>query len=321
MNLKNECTGYILKIYQNGKIKTNIYGYNNSTKELMNEDSIFDIASITKLFTSIVVHQAVDERIIDLDTNIQNIEPKFVNLKNVTFRDLLGHKKEIWSDGHLKETNNKEEFYRKIHNSTIHSEAFKYSDVHYIILSLLLEKIFNKPFAEIITERIIKPLDLKNTSLGCKNINNVVDMGVPLGELHDPKANVAEKYNIYLGHAGIFTNANDLMIVLQCFLNKSKVFNENIVERMLISDEFNKYTEGGVRHPIKSREDDLPRNANKHCIKLRGYTGPDFIIDFDNKIIILLMINLSAVNNNHNAKEKFKISDDFVNQVYDNLIS
>jgi len=321
MDIKKECTGYILQIYQNGKVKTDIYGDINLNKEKMTIDSIFDVASITKLFTSIVMHQIIDEKIIDLDTKIQDIESKFCKLNNVTFRDLLGHKKEIWSDGHIKEVNTIEEFYNKIYNSIIYSDTFGYSDVNYIILSILLEEIFKKPFIEIVTERIFKPLDLKNTSFGCKGRNNVVSTGVLMGEIHDPKANIAEKHNIYLGHAGIFTTAKDLMKVLECFLKMDIIFNKRIVERMLVSDEFNKYTEGGVRHTIKNREDDLPRNANNHCVKLRGYTGPDFIIDFENKIIILLMINLSAINNNRAQKEKFKISDEFMNEIYNKLAS
>ena len=55
----------------------------------MQEDTIFDLASITKLYTSISILKLVEKGLISLDDKITKYLPNFKNLKEVTIFDLL----------------------------------------------------------------------------------------------------------------------------------------------------------------------------------------------------------------------------------------
>ena len=61
----------------------------NYNKEIMEEDSIFDLASITKIFMSLSILKLVQDGLINLTDKVTKYVPEFINLENVTILDLL----------------------------------------------------------------------------------------------------------------------------------------------------------------------------------------------------------------------------------------
>ena len=78
---------------------------NNITPALeeMTEDTIFDIASITKLFTSLSILKLVQDKTISLNDEITKYAPEFKNLKGVTIFDLLTFRTPLKTNGRIDE--------------------------------------------------------------------------------------------------------------------------------------------------------------------------------------------------------------------------
>lgn len=146
--------------------------YENQKKN--NSETIFRIGSISKTFTATLVMMAVDEGKIKLQDKISKYFSEVKNADKITVEMLLNHRSGIYNLTALPDylSWNTHEFSRnelieKI--STFEGQfepgtAFDYSNSNYILLSVLLEKLYGKPFEEILNEKIIQALQLKRTA-------------------------------------------------------------------------------------------------------------------------------------------------------------
>src|SRR6202043_188108 len=103
---------------------------------------------------------------------------------------------------------------------------FKYSDVNYILLGEIVEKVSGMSLEDFGNKRIFGPLGMKDT--GFRPQGELKKRCAPtqqregrwmIGEVHDPRA-------YYLGgvagHAGLFSSADDLAIFARMLLNQGK---------------------------------------------------------------------------------------------------
>ena len=327
---------YVIEIYNKDKLEEYIYGYKevNPKKELATKDTLYDIASLTKVYTSVLVYMAYEEKKLDIYGTIYNIENKFINLKDVTIIDLLSHNQNIWTNGYLGNAKNKEDFYNILYSAYVKEKVPTYVDTHYIILSTLLEKIYNKSYKELCIEKIFNKLNLKNTTFDpdsslCASNNyektneKTIDCIYP-GLIHDTKGRIAKKYGIYTGHASIFATGRDLFIFLKSFLDntllKKETINFMLKCRKIPNIYYPKATNFmGVRYRnILDKLNDIPTNASDNSITFSGYTGPTFTIDFDKKIIVIIMCN--AIHNSRLTREKRKeIEIEIMNKIFNNI--
>ena len=356
--------GFVIEIYKDGEDKEIVSGNKEVVPEVKEttSDTLYDIASLTKMFTGGLIYKAYEEHIIDLDDTIYNIDNHFDSLKDVTILDLLSHNQDIWTKGYLGDVKSKEEFYNILYTAYVKNNVPTYVDTHYIILACLLETIYKKSFETLCIENIIKPLNMDNTYFNpdpsrCASNNyehageKTVDYIYP-GLIHDTKGRIAHQYGLNLGHASIFTTGKDMMIFLKTFLN-NKLLKKETIEFMLqhrntnennyklLKDNYNgdnindlykehllnkkdvtlsrTYNNMGARY--KNDIDvlnDVPINASSNSITFSGYTGPMFTIDFDNKIIVLIMCNIIH-NTNLNRTERKALMVELMNNIFDSI--
>lgn len=232
--------GYVIEIYHEGNQQEIVYGNRqiNPTIEKSNRDTLYDIASLTKLYTTTLIYLAYEEKKLDLYDKVNLIDNRFSNLQNIRIIDLLSHNQEIWTDGYLADAKSSEEFYQILFSSTIKSHVPTYVDTHYIILSTILEKIYQLPYETLLKEKIFIPLNLKKTTVNPSGINiasnnyeqlndTIVDNIYP-GIVHDRKARKAKELGIITGHASIFTTGNELLTFLKSFLDCSLLKSDTI---------------------------------------------------------------------------------------------
>ena len=357
--------GYNILIYKDGEINEYIFG-NKCTlpkEEDLTSDTLFDIASLTKVFTATLVYMAYEENKLDIYDFIYNIDDRFINLKNVRILDLLSHNQEIYTDGYLGTAKDKNEFEKILFTAYVKEILPKYIDVHYIILSYILEKIYNKPFDKLLYEKICDPLNLTSITFNpnkenCASCDYEYQGDVlvrnDVGIVHDKKARSAYKSGIYVGHAGIFSNGKNLLKFLKSFFDNTLLKKETI-ELMLKHDDRNSMNYDILKNLIhhddsfnslydKSLDIDNnlflvePRNyigclyrnkidklnfinpkLSEKTINFSGYTGPMFEIDFENKIIILVMCNILHNTHLERIERKMKTRD-IIDNVVDQII-
>lgn len=169
-----------IAISQNGKI---IYlksvGYADIENRIKaNENSKYRIGSITKTFTAVLAMKAVEENILDLNQTIDKYFPKFPKADIITVRHLLVHRSGIhnftnnadyltWNT--IPKTENEMiEIITKYGSDFEPDSKTDYSNSNFVLMTFILQKVFNKPYSELISKYITEPLGLKNTCLGSK---------------------------------------------------------------------------------------------------------------------------------------------------------
>jgi D-alanyl-D-alanine carboxypeptidase len=172
------------------------------------EDGLVRIASNTKMYTSVVVLQLVEEGLLALDEPVETYLPGLlrgdgIDGSLITVRQLLQHTSGLPNytaaiAGDLFAIRDTYLQPRELVDLALAMPAsfepgasYEYSNTNYVIAGLLIEKVTERPLGEQITDRIIDPLELENTyfpGIGDREINGPHASGYhtnAAGELDD----------------------------------------------------------------------------------------------------------------------------------------
>ena len=199
--------------------------------EAMTESTVFDVASLTKvLATAPAVMQLYQQGRFRLNDPVAKYLPEFaVNGKaDITIRQLLTHYSGLPPDVSLVDPwVGKEEGLRRAFASTpvtAPGVQFRYSDINFIVLGALVEKLSGLTLDQYEAKYIAQPLGLKSTrflppeSWRSRIAPTQYDNGVMLrGVVHDP---TARRMGGVAGHAGLFSSAGDVAIYAQSLLDR-----------------------------------------------------------------------------------------------------
>ncbi len=215
-------------------------------QEAMTTDTIFDMASLTKpLATAVAVMQLYEQGKIGLNDAVAKYLPDFgANGKqNITIRQLLTHYSGLPPDLPLEEPwSGKEEGYRRafaIEPARPAGEQFVYSDINFVVLGALVEKLSGMTLNEYTQRFITEPLGLEHTrflppqswipriaptewehdpiSSGVKESHTFPGDTMLRGVVHDP---TSRRMGGVAGHAGLFSMGDDLAIYAQSLLDR-----------------------------------------------------------------------------------------------------
>ena len=219
IGIKDNNTNLELYLYY-GKISDN-----NSTK--VDENTLFDLASVTKLFTAISLLKEQEQGNIDLSKNVNNYAKQYNNI-NAPIIDVAKFYYHINTDGRLDTALNRNDLKQRLYNCKIvNKNTFLYSDIPYIILKDVLQSI-DSNFYNIFQ----KELGMINTSYDIRN--KIITGGNidSLDKVHDPKARKMIEYGFNnLGHAGLYSTSKDLvklginLLPTSNFLSKDSIIN------------------------------------------------------------------------------------------------
>jgi uncharacterized protein YbbC (DUF1343 family)/CubicO group peptidase (beta-lactamase class C family) len=199
--------------------------------EAMSEETVFDVASLTKgLCTTTAVMQLYEQGRFVLNDPVAKYLPDFAaNGKgDITIRQLLTHYSGLPPDVSLTDPwVGKEEGLRRAFASTAVTPPgvqFRYSDINFIVLGALVEKLSGLTLDQYEAKYIAEPLGLRSTrflppeSWRDRIAPTQYDNGVMLrGTVHDP---TARRMGGVAGHAGLFSTAGDVAIFEQNLLDR-----------------------------------------------------------------------------------------------------
>ena len=145
-----------------------------SAAEPMTEDTIFDMASLTKcLATATAIMQLYEAGKLQFDDPVAKYLPDFAanGKEKVTIRELLTHYSGLPEDISLKDpwglaAPDKAEGIRRAMNATLYGPpgvSFKYSDINFITLGALAEKLSGEPEDVYAAKHIFQPLGMTST--------------------------------------------------------------------------------------------------------------------------------------------------------------
>ena len=199
----------------------------------MTTDTIFDIASLTKVIaTSTAVAQLVETGKLNLEDPVAKYWPEFkVNGKEaITVRDLLTHYSGLRPSLDSKPNGSGYDTILRMAEEEKpilpSGTSFIYSDINFIILGELVSRISGETLDVYCANHIFKPLEMKDTGfkpspllrprIAPTQYQHGTTGIILWGEVHDP---VAYSMGGVAGHAGLFSTADDLAIFAQMVLD------------------------------------------------------------------------------------------------------
>ena len=205
--------------------------------EAMTEDTVFDMASLSKvLSTSVAVMELIQQGRVGLDDPVVKYLPAFAanGKSNITVRDLLTHYSGLPPDVDLKESwSGKETGIRLAIESVPYGppgKTFRYSDINFITLGAIVEKVSGEPLNVYAAQHVFGPLGMTHTRYlpPASLIPHIAptahndDLAMTHDELlrgtvHDP---TTRRMGGVAGHAGVFSTAGDTAAYAQALLDR-----------------------------------------------------------------------------------------------------
>ncbi|GAA4604348.1 CubicO group peptidase (beta-lactamase class C family) [Actinoplanes octamycinicus] len=276
-------------------------------------DTLWDLASISKLFTTIVVLQQAEAGRVDLDAPVATYVPEFAagGKAAVTVRHLLTHTSGLpaflpfYSRYPTPETRLAAALSTPVTAGSSPGKQYVYSDIGLIALGALIERVTGTGLADAVHDGVTGPLRMRDTGYrpgpelrdrtAATEYQPAVHRGIVRGEVHDENA---WSLGGVAGHAGIFSTADDLAVLCQTLLDGGTYRGTRILSTPMVRQALVNYNaELLPQYPDSARG--LGFELAKHwymdgmtspvSFGHTGFTGTSIVIDpLDQSFLILL---------------------------------
>ncbi len=219
--------GLSLGIYEFGKDTFYNYGYSHEAP--ISEENYFEIASISKVFTSLLILRLAQERFFQVEDFVESILPEIKVKDRIRIKDLLTHTAGLEREppnfqfiapknSYINYTD--EMLIEAMESVEINEEllgSFHYSNFGYILLGLIARRATGiNDFEQLLRDKVLNPLNLKNTVFELEqNKMNLLCWG------HTPDL---EPIAPYLDLGNTFSSAGALITTTAELLQAFKLF-------------------------------------------------------------------------------------------------
>lgn len=292
-------------------------------KRKMNREIIFDLASLTKvLATTTAVLKLIEEGRINLWDNIKKYFPESpADKEKITIYHLMTHSSgfraivELWGKGFSYDE--KIKYILELELEVETGSKVIYSDPNFILLGELIRRVTGVPLDEYVEENIFKPLGMSKTVYNPLNKLYVSKENFAatewcdwrermlVGEVHDENA---YSCNGVSGHAGLFSNIDDLTVFVRMILNDGEYRGVRILSPQSVRVMRRDWTEKLNNH--RGLGWDLINNPyssggilfSPHTFGHTGFTGTSIWIDPELEVGVIFLTNRV-----HPSRENTKI--------------
>jgi uncharacterized protein YbbC (DUF1343 family)/CubicO group peptidase (beta-lactamase class C family) len=274
-------------------------------REPMTVDTIFDLASLTKVVaTTTAVMQLVEHGTVRLNDPVEKYIPEFAqnDKEDITVRQLLIHQSGLSEDLDLSQPWESRDtaFRMAFAEKPVYppGSKFLYSDINFITLGALVERVTDTTLDAYCAKNIFAPLFMAHTRFvppaawRAEIAPTQYDEHEKMlrGVVHDP---TSRRMGGVAGHAGLFSTADDLSKFAQALLSGSTVLSPLAIEKMSTpqqppSSQVLRGLGWDIDSPFSSNRGDLlPVGSFGHT----GFTGTSLWIDPTTRTYIILLTN------------------------------
>ena len=237
-----------------------VAGYANIENQThINEHTVFDLASTSKIFTASAVMLLVEESKLTLDQPITGLLPFLSSPESgreILLQDLLWHTSglhDYLSEGMYTETTIDDAHVQPLIPDWCQQaqpgRSFEYSNTNYYVLSHVIAEVSGMDFADFMRQRLFEPMGMRDSGFVTEShireklATGYVNYGYGVPEWHQ-----AEKIALTLGDGGLCSSLTDLVIWQRAFFS-GKVVSECSMQWMqspgrLDSGEYTQYGGG-----------------------------------------------------------------------------
>lgn len=223
---------------------------------LLENNTIYDVASLTKvLATTTLVMYFIEQGVLALDMTVQSVLPWFRH-GEIRLEHLLTHTSGLPADlSDAKSLASSDDVFRRVKEiglvASVSSQTI-YSDIGFILLGWVLEKVSEMPLNQLAERFVFGPLGMHDTSYRpnlehtapTEYRQDTVYQGLLHGKVHDEKAFAMGGI---AGHAGLFSTAADIARFMQAMLTANFVLHSETIAKL-----FSPCTvaDGPMRRPV-----------------------------------------------------------------------
>lgn len=164
--IDSDFVGTALVVHEGQIILQQGYGYSNfETKKKNNSQSLFQIGSMQKAYTAVLILQQIQANKLSLDTTLDTYYPNVPYSSQITIRHLLKMTSGLYQEDHPKSMMSDDDFirYNIAHAKMGKFNSYRYSGINYNILVGILEKITNTPYKSLFNQEYRTKVSLSNT--------------------------------------------------------------------------------------------------------------------------------------------------------------
>src|SRR5271165_4166491 len=286
---------------------------NNSAAPEVHADTVFDLASLTKVVATTAMAMRLYERgLLDMESPVPAILPEFVALappeqqserKSITVKMLLSHSSGLPAYVKLFETaRSRDELVRAAISTPLvvpPGSKAAYSDIGFILLGEILARTAGVPFEVFAQNEIFASLGMSHT---CYNPPAESKPGIPpteddrtfrhrvvQGEVNDENAWVMGGV---AGHAGLFAPATDVARFAECMLRGgSPILKPATVELFTRRVALPSGTSRALGWDTPSQPSSSGAHFSRRSFGHLGFTGTSLWIDPDRQFSVTLLTN------------------------------
>jgi CubicO group peptidase (beta-lactamase class C family) len=282
-------------------------------------DALFDLASLTKLATTALVLSFVKDKVLTLDTPFSELVPDFRGGRkdDVTLRHVLTHTAGLkWWLPLWKEAQSREEAMWRAAQEPLAQDlgTFTYSDLGYIMLTQGLATIGGQPFADLMRERVLGPVEAINADFGPRLSERCVAteedtewrMRRLRGEVHDENAFA---FTGTSGHAGLFGTTADVAAIARVFRDGAVIGND-LAALARTEHVKEKNVRRGLGLALRAPDGPMVgRHFSVDAYGHTGFTGTSLWIDPQLDLTVVLLTNrVYFGRGNDDATYRFRIA-------------
>ena len=287
--------------------------------EDVSERSVFDLASVTKLFTGLCAMKLKEEGLLDFGRPVSCYDSRFAGLSGVTVKQLMAFAVSLQTEGRLDECPDRETAEKALFHVRCEGLSGRraYSDIPAMVLKYVLEAAGGAPLAELVRRLILLPADMTETwakvpeerRADCQRYSGefriqegkmVFREGPEPGIPHDPKATLMQGDSGNLcGHAGLFSTRGDLIRFCRAVL-AGRIVGEASLREMAVNRTGRRMPDGGwsqflgyqcyLRHPDQYYSE-IPVYMGPGAFGIGGFTGNHLSLDPERGIFVVFLGN------------------------------
>ena len=283
------------------------------------ENSVFDLASLTKLFTGLCAMKLKEEGLLDISRSVFSYDSRFTLLRDVTVENIMGFTAELRTPGRVDACRSREEALDCLLGTVYIGEpkGRAYSDIPSMVLKYVIEAAAGLPFMECVRKTVLQPAGMRETwalvpaerQADCLSYDGeyriegekrIHRTGLKPGVPHDPKAAVIQGGTEDLcGHAGLFSTGDDMVRFCRAVLEEMIVSRASLRE-MAVNRTGRRRADGTytqylgyqcyVRHPDQYYSE-IPRYMGRQAFGNAGFTGNHLSVDPEHGTFTLFLGN------------------------------
>ncbi len=283
------------------------------------ENCVFDLASLTKLFTALCALRLREEGRLDFSRTVGSLDARFRELKAVTVEQLMSFAVECRTPGRIDECESRQEALNRLFGtfSAGRPQGRAYSDIPSMVLKYVIEAAEDQPFEDCVRRTVLEPAGMRETWArvpderlcdcqdyrgeyrieGSRRIHRETpEPGVP----HDPKAALLQGRDGDLcGHAGLFSTMGDMTRFCRAILD-GKIVSRCSLREMAVNRTGYRRADGSytqylgyqcyVRHP-QQYYSEIPAYMGRSAFGNAGFTGNHLSVDPERDLFVFFLGN------------------------------